>query len=178
MFDDFLKYFGEEIVKVDGNGDLVETFIENFGGKSFGDGLFRVFKSTELENWSSNIRAAYPEFQEEFKLFGYDWLGRCFGVWGEDESEETILIFEIGANDILQIPCTFAEFLNTEIPFHTEECLAKKAFQKWKKHSKVELQRERCAGYIVPLFLGGKDKIKNLEDSDMEVYWSILSQIK
>lgn len=31
----------------------------------------------------------------------------------------------------------------------------------------------RCAGYKIPLFLGGEDK-----DSDMEVYWGVITQIK
>jgi len=36
----------------------------------------------------------------------------------------------------------------------------------------------RCIGYKIPLFLGGEDVIVNLEDSDMEVYWYIVSEIK
>ncbi|MCB7109635.1 DUF1851 domain-containing protein [[Eubacterium] rectale] len=28
------------------------------------------------------------------------------------------------------------------------------------------------------MFLGGEDSVNNLEDSDMEVYWSVLTQVK
>ncbi|WP_434798222.1 T6SS immunity protein Tdi1 domain-containing protein [Terrisporobacter vanillatitrophus] len=32
-------------------------------------------------------------------------------------------------------------------------------------------------GYKVPLFLGGEDDISNLEEIDMEVYWSVTGQL-
>ncbi len=31
----------------------------------------------------------------------------------------------------------------------------------------VPLQPDRCAGYQVPLFLGGKDEAENLEECDL-----------
>ena len=40
-----------------------------------------------------------------------------------------------------------------------------------------KIEYGRCAGYVIPLFLGGNDDITNLEDSDMEVYWNIMMQI-
>lgn len=40
-----------------------------------------------------------------------------------------------------------------------------------------KIEYGRCAGYVIPLFLGGADDITNLEDSDMEVYWNIMTQI-
>ena len=46
------------------------------------------------------------------------------------------------------------------------------------EYSNVEIEFGRCAGYKVPLFLGGDDIVENLEDSDMEVYWEVLTQAK
>ncbi|MEU0792390.1 T6SS immunity protein Tdi1 domain-containing protein [Amycolatopsis sp. NPDC005961] len=34
-----------------------------------------------------------------------------------------------------------------------------------------------CAGYQVPLFLGGADVVENLEEFDLEVYWSLCAQM-
>lgn len=34
----------------------------------------------------------------------------------------------------------------------------------------------QCIGYKVPLFLGGKDDVSNLELSDLDVYWYAISQ--
>ena len=33
-----------------------------------------------------------------------------------------ILMFEIGTNDVLEIPCTFDKFLNEEIPLYADAC--------------------------------------------------------
>lgn len=87
-------------------------------------------------------------------------------------------MFEIGTNDVLEIPCSFEIFLNEEIPLYTDACLAKSFFDEWTKYSNKETVYGRCTGYKVPLFLGGEDSIKNLQDNDMEVYWSIITQIK
>lgn len=35
---------------------------------------------------------------------------------------------------------------------------------------------DQCAGYRVPLFLGGDDAVANLEQSDIGVYWSLMGQ--
>ena len=50
-------------------------------------------------------------------------------------------------------------------------------FEEWKNYSNVKLKYGRCAGYKIPLFLGGEDIVSNLEDNDMEVYWEIMTQI-
>lgn len=36
-----------------------------------------------------------------------------------------ILMFEIGTNDVLEIPCVFDKFLNEEISLYADACLAK-----------------------------------------------------
>jgi Domain of unknown function (DUF1851) len=36
----------------------------------------------------------------------------------------------------------------------------------------------QCVGYQVPLFLGGKDSLENLEITDLDVYWSLSGQLR
>ncbi len=36
---------------------------------------------------------------------------------------------------------------------------------------------DQCAGYRIPLFLGGKDEVENLEVIDLDVYWTIHGQL-
>jgi hypothetical protein len=40
------------------------------------------------------------------------------------------------------------------------------------------LRFTECAGYKVPLFLGGKDSTSNLEVSNTEVYWSLMGGLR
>jgi hypothetical protein len=42
----------------------------------------------------------------------------------------------------------------------------------------LPLSSSQCAGYKVPLFLGGKDSLENLEVIDLEVYWSLSGQLR
>ncbi len=177
MFDQFMEYFNKND-EVKNTGNLYNDFILQLGGKAFGKGIFNSFSDKNVKKWTEIIEEAFPDFKGKFKAFGYDWLGRCFGIDLRDRTNGNILLFEIGTNDILEISCSFESFLNEEIPLNAEACLAESFFNEWMGYSKTEIQYGRCIGYRVPLFLGGADTIANLEDSDMEVYWGVITQIK
>ncbi len=172
----FCEFFNESTV-FECSGDLYSDFLVHLGGKQFGNGVFNSFSNDNVTKWSMIVTEAYPEFCDCFKLFGYDWLGRCFGIDLRDRTFGNVLMFEIGTNDVLEIPCSFDEFLNEEIPMYADACLAMNFFDEWLENGE-KCTYGRCAGYKVPLFLGGEDSINNLEDSDMEVYWSIITQVK
>ena len=40
------------------------------------------------------------------------------------------------------------------------------------------LELAQCVGYKMPLFLGGKHVLENLEVIDIDVYWSISGQLR
>lgn len=176
MLDEFFGFFGIKESMGETN-NLYKDFLKQYGGKQFGQGLFVVFKEDDLEKWTQIISSTFEKFKGLFKIFGYDWLGRCFAIDLREDRKEKILMFEIGTNDVLEIPCKFREFLEEEIPVYSDACLAEKFFEEWSEFSKVKLQYGRCAGYKIPLFLGGEDEKENLEDSDMEVYWEVITQV-
>ena len=177
MFSEFLLYFNERDIEKCSD-DLYNEFIIQLGGRRFGNGLFNSFSVDNIKKWTEIVNQAYPEFENLYRIFGYDWLGRCFGIDLRENTYGNILMFEIGTNDVLEIPCTFQEFLNVEIPLYSDSCLAEPFFNEWMDYSKESITYGRCAGYKIPLFLGGEDTVANLENSDMEVYWSIITQIK
>lgn len=177
MINKFFRYFNEDKKKIS-DENLYDDFIIQLGGKQFGGGIFRSFSMQDIEKWTRIVTEAYPAFQNQFKLFGFDWLGRCFGIDLRKNTYQNVLMFEIGTDDVLEIPCSLEKFLNNEIPEDSEACLAESFFREWIEYSEKELEYGRCAGYKIPLFLGGEDNVKNLEDSDMEVYWAILTQFK
>lgn len=177
MFDNFLTYFGEQ-EKVSASSEPYTAFLTRLGGKQFGQGVFNSFSLENVEKWTGIVTEAYPGFTGRFKLFAYDWLGRCFGIDLREGRNKTVLMFEIGTNDVLEIPCDLETFLNEELPLFPDACIAQTFFEAWMQQASAHLMYGRCAGYKVPLFLGGADDISNLEDSDMEVYWGLLSQMK
>lgn len=61
-----------------------------------------------------------------------------------------------------------------------EPALAGSFFARWALANPelLPLDVTQCAGYKVPLFLGGKDVLENLEVIDLEVYWSLSGQLR
>ena len=127
MFSQFMSYFNEK-GKVESTGNLYDDFILQLGGKVFGKGVFNSFSAQNVDHWTEIIEDAFPDFRGKFKVFGYDWLGRWFGIDLRDKMKGNILLFEIGTNDILEIPCSFEKFLNEEIPLNSYACLAEPFF--------------------------------------------------
>lgn len=176
MFQKFLEYFGINKTVIQ-NIDPYEAFIKAFSGLQFGNGLFSVFSDNDINIWQRNVTYAFPISEESISLFAYDWLGNCFGIAKDEKNSGKVLLFEIGTGEILSTDCYFEDFINCEIPLNSEVCLASQFYKEWLSNAGKPPVYGRCIGYKVPLFMGGKDEITNLEDSDMDVYWSILSQI-
>lgn len=175
MLSGFLNIFGinETLTYSD---DLYNDLISQLGGRTFKNGIFNIFKKEDIPKWTEIIESAYPNFKNQFKPFGYDWLGRCFAI-NTKSNPETILFFEIGSGHALTIPCSFKDFLNNEIGENAEACLAVSFFVSWLQENQKAIPYGYCIGYKVPLFLSGEDALSNLEENDMDVYWHILGQI-
>jgi len=173
----FLQYF-QIRAQLSYSGDLYQDFVNQLGGRQFGNGIFSSFRSEELELWRNNISEAFPELGGNFRPFGYDWQGNCFAVAKDTNGNERILFIEIGDGKIYPLSFSFAEFMNVEIPKNAAVIFEKSMYDEWRVYAKTIIPYGNCAGYIVPLFLGGEATPKNMEISDMEVYWSILGQIR
>lgn len=179
MFHEFEKFFNISISDTSKEyRDALVVFRDKYQGKDFGEGLYRVFSDMEVTKWKEIITEAYPDFAGKFEPFAFDWLGRCFAIDLRNNTMANILMFEIGTADVLEIPCDLSDFSNVEIPNYSESCLASNFYKEWKEAKKQILEHSKCAGYKIPLFLGGDDEISNLELCDMDVYWFICSSAK
>ena len=191
MFTGFCNFFqvkpneGKETNQSLGFNDIQKKstgFVEllsNFQGMSFSNGLYRFHKLEEIAHWNEIILDAFPEFDGRISCFGYDWLGRHFSLDSGrvENNQPQILMFEPGTGEVLEIPCDFMGFHNEEIPNYHDACLASGFFKDYLSQNPVGVERNECIGYKVPLFVGGQDIISNLEKSNMEVYWSLCSQM-
>jgi hypothetical protein len=154
----------------------------DFSGTTFGDGLYRFHDHGSGRRALDFILDAFPEFSNQVCPFGYDWLGRQFAVdSGRIEvGQPQVMLLEPGTGDALDIPASFAAFHNEVLTEYPDAALATEFFHAWSSRnaSAVPLGRDQCAGYLVPLFLGGKDEVENLAVSDIQVYWSICGQLR
>lgn len=172
MFEEFLNFTG---VECDAEINGIDEFYSLFNGKSFLYGMYRLFKTSDIGRWTAITEEAFPAYKNRISVFGFDWLGRIFGVKKETQ---TVLMFEPGTGDVLDLSCTVEDFHDVEIAEYNDDSLASEFFDEWfEKNNKYELKYNECAGYKVPLFLNGEDVAENLEVSDMEVYWELMSSL-
>ncbi|MGJ5071223.1 T6SS immunity protein Tdi1 domain-containing protein [Bradyrhizobium oligotrophicum] len=158
--------------------EAAKLFAE-FGGSSFNGGLYRVVRVSSLGTWSARVAYAYPEFEGRITCFGYDWLGRVFAI---DESrleggKPGVVMFEPGTGQALEVPANIETFHDDELVNFGEAALTIDFYQRWQKLARTKLEYDQCAGYKTPLFLGGVDDVRNLEPSDIDVYWHIFGQL-
>lgn len=87
-------------------------------------------------------------------------------------------MFDVGAGEALEIPVSFSCFHDSELIEYTDAALASDFFVDWLKAHPERIEFEQCAGYRVPLFLGGVDELGNLELIDVDVYWTLTGQLR
>lgn len=157
-------------------------FAGEFAGASFGDGLYRIHDERSGSAALSLVVDAFPDLGAQACPFAYDWLGRQFVVdAGRAASgQPQVLLVEPGTGEALEIPESFATFHEEELLDFADSALAIEFFEAWSAANRgsLPLRRDQCVGYRVPLFLGGKDVVENLELTDLDIYWSICGQLR
>jgi hypothetical protein len=153
------------------------------GGRSFAGGLYRVHTPAAAARWASEVAAAFPDFPHGITCFGYDWLGRQFALDGarvDESGQPLVLLFEPGTGEALALPMNLAQFHEIELIQEADAALAEPFYREWRTRSgdDVPLGLDECVGYRVPLFLGGRDDVDNLERTDADVYWSLSGQMR
>jgi hypothetical protein len=154
---------------------------DRFAGCSFENGLYRFHDRLTGPSAAELVTEAFPQFASRACPFGYDWLGRQFAVDSGrcERGEPLVLLFEPGTGEALEIPFPFARF-HEQLEELREPALAVSFFASWAgaNPGSLPLGSRQCVGYRVPLFLGGKDTVENLEVTDLEVYWSLSAQLR
>lgn len=147
-------------------------------GVTFNDGLYRIHSRSSLAQIEPSVATGFPQFAGKWTPFGFDWLGRQFACRrGTDRDEGPLLMFEPGTGEALELPMTVWQFHEDQLVNDPEPAVAASFFHEWIASGGRPLAHDEVLGYKVPLFLGGQDSIENLEVSDVEVYWVLMSQL-
>jgi hypothetical protein len=158
----------------------LDDLIAHYAGASFNGGIYRLHDVNGIKRWNATVGEAFPQFRNRVSCFGWDWLGRQFALDAARRKggEHLVLLLDPGAGEALEIPATFRSFHNQEIVDYSDAALASVLFKQWRAANDCALGAKECVGYRIPLFLGGKDSLENLEVIDGEVYWTICGQLK
>jgi len=187
MFEEFQRHFSPDHGRVSESegaavGSDVPGFSEligRFGGTSFRRGLYRVIRATDLDQWKARVSLGFPEFAKRITCFGYDWLGRAFAVDIQrlEGGQPGVVMFEPGTGEALEIPSNLQTFHGDELIGFADAALDIDFHRRWLASGGAEPGYTQCVGYRKPLFLGGADELKNLELSDLDVYWHLMGQL-
>lgn len=165
----------ELLARLEPSADGITDMLTRLGGTSFRGGLYRLHVPDDLEKWTGTVTDSFPEYEGRAICFGYDWLGRHFGLdlLHLEDAQAQILQFDPGFREVLNIPCTFDSFHRTELPEYAADALAGNFHDEWLASGGAIPAPDQCVGYRVPPLLGGQDELSNLEIIDLDVYWSL-----
>jgi type VI secretion system (T6SS) immunity protein Tdi1 len=152
-----------------------------YAGRAFDRGIYRLHDENTGPRAAAAVAEAFPDFAHRARPFARDWLGRQFALDSAraEGGEQLVLLLEPGTGQALEVPLSFAAF-HEQLDELREPALAASFFESWAEAdpASVPLGPDKCAGYRVPLFLGGKDVVTNLEVIDLDVYWSVCGQLR
>ena len=168
MFEKFFEFVGITNQK---KIQSPEQFMENYAGFTFLDGMYRLFKMDDIQKWNGIVGRTFPPAMNRIRVFGYDWQGRIFAVYANTNS---VMILEPGTGEAFDTQMDFARFHDVALPQKHDFCLQSASYKEWKACNNGNIEHNQCVGYVIPLFLNGKDEIDNMERSDMEVYWELM----
>lgn len=176
MFNRFLNFFDSENKEYTKKSeDIYLDFIMNFSRRSFGSGLFRIVDSNNLDYFNNIVKSCFSELTDDIRVIGFDWLGRVFVSANIENSK--IYMCDAGSHEILEIPIGINEFLNYEIPEYPNELFALDFYNDYISIGGTPPSYDQCIGYKIPLFLGDVDNTSNIEQTDFDVFWTIMTQL-
>ena len=154
--------------------------LARYAGATFADGLYRLHPIINIDRFTQIAAEAFPEFESRIICFGMDWLGRQFALDQSriDNGAPSVLLLDAGAGEGLEVPATFRSFHNEELVDYADAALAVHLYHEWRSRGGAAPRSKQCVGYSIPLFLGGRDTVNNLELIDAEVYWGIVGQLR
>lgn len=148
-----------------------------FNGCSFGKGVYRILDCQHIEKSIGLVEAIFPQFENRFLPFGYDWLGRYFAK-SLDQGSEKVFLFSCLMNEVLEIPVSLGDFHSVVLIENFEPTLEMKKFHDFLCDKKIpNLGVTECADMVVPLYMGGEYVVSNMKIFDLNLMWEISEQL-
>lgn len=154
----------------------IQLLLDQTAGATFDEGLFRIHNIGSFYYWTRLVFEYFKKYKGKSYVFGFDWMGRQFALT-EKTNSSVILMLDPATAEVFELEASMEEFFNIDLVEGKEDLLEEKKFLTFKNKTIDSLRFNHCIGFVKPLFLGGKDEVANLEDSDMELYWELNYQI-
>lgn len=169
----------ETDIHLDATKPVSKAILLAIGDRSFNLGTFRTFTPKSSKHWDTVMGKTFKAFRGKISCVGFGWDGRIVAEQLVDHGDTVkgVTIFVPGTADCLNAPIDIVSFLNNELD-GAEDILDAKIYLKWLKAKKQPVKYDECIGYKIPPFLSGEyEAVKNMEVSDLEVYWHLLTPL-
>lgn len=169
----------EKLKNVFGNRPASPEPVSQATARMFLDGAYRLHRSEDVHRFSALAIDAFPELSGRITCFGADWLGRQFALDSARvaDGKQLVLLLEPGTGEALEIPANYSSFHTDELVHHADAAVANSFYRAWRLAGGLAPAYDQCVGYKIPLFLGGEDKVSNLELCTFETYWGMSTQL-
>ena len=152
----------------------LNDLFDNYSGCTFNRGLFRIHTRGSSYIWTNIITKYFEKYDKLVQCFAFDWLGRQFAI---SSNGLYVYMFDPATAEVSELEVSIDVFLNEDLVIYKNETFNCVLFDKLLKYHGKDLDFDKCFGFKVLLFLGGKDEFENYEIIDMDTYWEINYQI-
>lgn len=149
-----------------------------FSGTVFDKGFFRIYTVTQGEVIGKLIDGVFPKYEGRVEVFAGDWMGRQWVTDTVDRTErgEPAICLVHPQDGVLEVPGGLTELFD-QIADLSEELFMPAVYSQWKAEGHEPLKWNECLSLKVPEIFGGRYVAENLEVCDLDVDWSVTSQI-
>ncbi len=158
-----------------------DEFMAKFAGATCLRGLYRIHNAQSGQIADAFVREAFPDVAFS-TCFGFDWCGRQFAFNPHSVRPEgpDVILLDPVEGQAYEMPYGFEQLHDLVLFQQREIVLMINEFAEWMQQpiAPETLGVNSCVTHEVPLFLGGKDELDNLELADIEVTWSLLGQLR
>ena len=149
-------------------------------GASFNDGHLRFHDSDSGPLYREHVREAFgAALPPDADVLAVDWMGRQIVTSASGAPDPVLYVADIGTGLVTEF-LTLSEFTFALKRDHGAVAFDEQLYVAWKASVGIVdrvIAFDECVGYATPSFLGGADSVDNLEFGDLDVYWTIGSQI-
>ncbi len=153
----------------------MQTIISMFGGKTFNNGIYRIFRAEQVEKATEEVRSLFSNQEEKqtiLGIFGYDWMGR---YWGLDKGhrikgEPEVFIYDFASGILYYLEVGIQDLHNELLVNDPDASLESDFYGTWLEVDSNPIPPNECIGFIKPLFLDGTITLNNLKRMNLDSY--------
>jgi hypothetical protein len=146
----------------------------------YNNGIYTIISREEANTLLPLVESVFTGVSGNVDLFAVDWMGRIFATDAATPDENgslVVICLDLAGPTGFYTDANFENFHNHIMVNRQESIFEMKQYREWMKSNSPPGDGVSCVGYKIPLFMGGKDEVENLELSDRSVYLHLLAQM-